>query len=133
MRLTARQRKHFGGARKLLIPRPLDVDTLMRKPKRGRLITQEQIRQRLARRHKADASCPITTGIFIRIAAETAEEDARAGRKRITPYWQTIRPNGSLVDKYPGGTRRQAARLRKEGHCIREGRVVDFERRLQRI
>ena len=133
VRLTARQRKRFGGARTLLIPHPKHVEALMRKPRKGKLITQQQIRETLAKKHRAEASCPITTGIFIRIAAEAADEDARAGKKKTTSYWRTVRPNGKLVDKLPGGVRRQATRLRKEGHRIRDGRVVDFEKRLQRL
>lgn len=130
VRLTPRQRRRLGGARTLLIPRPADVERQMRRPRRGRLITQQQIRDALARRARADAACPITTGIFIRIAAEAAEEDRRAGKHATTAYWRTLRPDGRLVDKLPGGVARQARRLREEGHTIRDGRVVDFERRL---
>ena len=67
------------GKRKLLIPKPLDVDALIRKVKKGRLVTQEQIREKLASDSKVNATCPITTGIFVRIATEAAEEDLRNG------------------------------------------------------
>src|SRR5690349_19426304 len=70
---TAMQKR--SGAGKMLIPCPLDVDALIRTVRRGRLVTQSQIRESLARAHKADVACPITTGIFVRIAAEAAEED----------------------------------------------------------
>jgi len=60
----------------------------------------------------------MTTGIFIRIAAETAEEDLSKGRKEITPYWRVIKDDGSLNEKFPEGTEAQAARLREEGHSI---------------
>ncbi len=74
------------GARSMLIPRPLDVDALMRRVRKGKLVTVSRIRDRLAADAGADQSCPMTTGIFIRIAAEAAEEARRAGRKRITPH-----------------------------------------------
>lgn len=92
--------KRFGTG-KMLIPRPLDVDALIRKVKRGKLVTQDQIRKRLAKDFNADIACPITTGIFIRIAAEAAEEDLRRGNKQITPYWRVIKPDGSLNEKFP--------------------------------
>ena len=106
----------------MLIPRPRDVDAVMRQAKKGKLITQSQIRNKLARASKADHSCPLTTGLFIRVAAEAAEEDREAGKKRITPYWRTIKDDGKLNEKFPGGARGQAARLRQEGFTIQPGK-----------
>jgi len=130
--------KRFGAG-KMLIPRPLDVDALIRKVKKGKLVTQDEIRKRLAKDFKVDVTCPITTGIFVRISAEAAEEDMRRGLKQITPWWRVVKTDGSLNEKFPGGTKAQAARLRKEGYNIRlgEGRkpplVKDFEKSLQKL
>lgn len=130
--------KKFGTG-KMLIPRPLNVDALIRKVKKGKLVTQSQIREKLAKDFKADVTCPITTGIFIRIAAEAAEEDLRAGRKQVTPYWRVLKPDGSLNEKFPGGFERQAALLEKESHAIEHAkgkkppRVINFERHLQEL
>lgn len=123
------------GRGKMLIPRPLDVDALIRGVPKGRLVTDEQIRGRLAKDFHADITCPMTTGIFIRIAAEAAEEDLREGEKKITPYWRVIKKDGRLNPKFPGGAEAQATRLEGEGHIIRgEGkkppRVKDFEKYL---
>ena len=125
------------GEGKMLIPRPLDVDALIRTVPRGRLVTVTQIRAQLAVDCGADVTCPLTTGIFIRIASEAAEEDQRAGKSRITPYWRVLRQGGRLNEKFPGGVEAQAAKLGLEGHAIeasgrREVRVRDFERRLVR-
>ena len=46
-----------------------------------------------------DHSCPLITGIFVRIIAEAAEEDRRAGHKTITPYWRVVRDDGSMHEK----------------------------------
>jgi len=127
------------GRGRMLIPRPLDVDALMRKIGRGRLATVEQVRERLAKDYDADFSCPMTTGIFIRIAAETAEEDLSKGAKQITPYWRVVKADGGLNEKLPGGVEAQAARLMEEGHSIEPGRgkkpprVKDFKKALQRV
>jgi hypothetical protein len=109
------------GKGTLLVPTPLEVDGVIRTVKKGELITVSAIRRYLARKHKADVTCPLTTGIFIRIAAETAEEDARQGRKDVTPYWRVVHDDGRLNPKFPGGASRQAARLRAEGHKIEPG------------
>jgi len=83
--------------------------------------TTSQIREYLAARYAVDTACPLATGIFVRIAAEAAEEDARAGKARITPYWRVVKEDGSLYPKFPGGVSRQAERLRAEGHRIVPG------------
>ena len=127
------------GRGKMLVPTPLDVDALMREAEKGKLITDRQIRERLARNFHADLTCPMTTGILIRIAAEAAEEGLINGREEITPYWRVIRPGGSLHEKSPRGVEAQAVRLREEGHTIEPGegkkppRVKDFEKSLQRL
>lgn len=130
-----RMQKRFGTGT-MVIPSPRDVDRIIRKVRRGKLITQSQLRDQLAHDAGADAACPLTTGIFIRIVAEAAEEDRRAGKKRITPYWRTIRDDGKLIEKFPGGPKSQAARLREEGFAISPAkgkqppRVRDFEKAL---
>jgi hypothetical protein len=131
-----KREKTFGG-RRVLIATPLLIDALIRKVKEGKLITLSQIRERLAKDFKADSTCPLTTGIFVRIVAEVAEEDRRAGKKQVTPYWRVIRDDGSLNEKFPGGAKVQAARLRKEGHSIQsKGKkliVKDFGKSLQKL
>lgn len=103
------------GAGTMVIPRPLDVDRVMRTARKGRVITMGQLRKRLARKAGVDHACPLTTGIFVRIAAEAAEEDRRAGKKRITPWWRTVRDDGAMLKKCPGGPGAQSRHLRREG------------------
>ncbi|MEW5995575.1 MAG: hypothetical protein AB1744_14425 [Candidatus Zixiibacteriota bacterium] len=134
----AKWEKTFGG-RKILIATPLLVDKLIRKVKKGKLATVNQIRARLAKDFCADSTCQITTGIFIRIVSEVAEEDLKMGRKNVAPYWRVLREGGYLNEKYPGGTKLQASRLRKEGHVILPAKgkkppvVKDFEKALARF
>ena len=105
-----------SGLSRLLIPKPLDVDAVIRKVPKGKLITVRTLREQLAQHAGADAACPMTTGICVRIVAEAAEEARRAGKKRITPYWRVVRNDGGLNQKFPGGTTAQAKHLR---HCAR--------------
>jgi len=136
--ITDRMSKRWGTGM-VVIPAPREVDEIMRKVPRGKLITVNQIRSLLAQRHGATIGCPITTGIFLNIAARAAEEAAAEGKKDITPYWRTLKSDGSLNEKYPGGVEAQAAHLREEGHTIEPGRgkkppkVKDFEKALVEV
>jgi len=124
---------------KMLIPKPLDIDALIHKIPSGKLVTVIQIRDKLAIDADANCCCPLTTGIFLRIVAEVAEEDLQNGKKDVTPYWRVLRADGSLNKKFPGGVQAQAARLEKEGHIVdsnrgrRPPRVVNFEQSLQKL
>src|SRR4029434_8408356 len=102
----------------MVIPAPLEVDALMKTVPRGRLTTINELRAALARRHQVDIACPIPTGIFAWIAAHAAEEDAAEGRKRITPYWRTLKSGGELNEKYPGGVLALKRKLAAEGHKV---------------
>ncbi len=133
--IPAKMAKRMGQGT-LLIPKGTDVDATIRLAKRGQLIKQSQIREHLAREAGADHTCPIVTGIFVRIAAEAAAEDERAGKQRVTPYWRVIRDDGSLIEKLPGGPAGQAARLAEEGQRVVPGkkpRVAEFENHLVRL
>ncbi len=127
------------GTGTLVIPAPIEVDEIMRKVPEGKLITVNQIRALLAQKHGATIGCPITTGIFIHIAANAAEEAAAEGKADITPYWRTLKVGGQLNEKYPGGVDTQAAHLREEGHTIEPSKgkkppkVKDFEKALMEV
>ncbi len=124
------------GGRRVLVPTPLMVDELVRTVPKHRLITVGQIRRRLAQPFRVDSTCPLTTGIFLRIISEAAEEDRQNGVKRITPYWRVVKDDGSLNPKFPGGVEAHARKLQEEGHEIVVGqgrklpRVADFGRSL---
>jgi len=118
----------------IVIPAPTEVDEIMRSVPKGKLITINRIREILAQRHGATIGCPIATGITARIAAGAAGEDEVAGKRRVTPYWRTLKAGGELNPKYPGGLEGQRARLQAEGHeVVARGKrlfVRDYERRL---
>ena len=101
-----------------VVPAPLEVDELMRKVKKGRVTTIDDLRSALAEKHHVDTACPMTTGIFAWIAAYAADEAERNGKQRITPYWRTLKAGGELNAKYPGGIENLRRRLEAEGHTI---------------
>jgi len=135
-KITGRMTRRWGAGT-CVIPAPLEVDELMRKVPKRKLVTINELRETLAKKHKATIGCPITTGIFAWIAAHAAEEAADAGAKRVTPYWRTLKSGGELNPKYPGGIANLKARLEAEGHqVIQKGKrflVVDFEKSLIKL
>ena len=125
------------GSGTVAIPSPLEVDELMRKVRKGRLATINLIRQAVARKHGATIGCPICCGIFAWTSAHAAEEDAANKARSITPYWRTLKSDGQLNEKYPGGAAMQAKWLRAEGHAIEQRGnrlfVVEYEKKLAKL
>jgi len=125
------------GTGTCVIPAPKEVDEIMQKVPRGKLITINDMRDVLAERHSTNICCPITTGIFASIAARAAEEAQAEGKKNITPYWRTLKVGGVINEKYPGGVEAQKVLLEQEGHrVIQKGKrylVTDFEKCLAAI
>jgi len=132
-RITGKMTERWGTGT-MVIPAPKEVDAVMQEVPRGKLITINEIRARLANDHGVDVACPITTGIFAWIAAHAAEEAAAEGKKRITPYWRTLKSGGELNGKYPGGIANLKRRLKAEGHnIVKRGKrhvIQDFEKAL---
>jgi len=116
-KIKKRQEKKWGKGT-IVIPAPMEVDEVMRTVKKGDLITINAIRSRLAKKHRATVCCPITAGIFSWIAAHAAEEMRMAGKKNITPWWRTLKGDGILNEKFPGGIDNQKSLLSKEGWKI---------------
>lgn len=103
----------YGGNKMYFAP-PIAYDVIMKSVSKGKLITVEKIREYLAKQNGADFTEPITAGIFVSIAAWASHQ--RTDDK--TPFWRTIKSNGELNAKYPGGVEAQKAKLEEEGHTV---------------
>jgi alkylated DNA nucleotide flippase Atl1 len=103
----------YGGSRMYFAP-PIDYDKIMRMIPFGKVITVGKIREHFASKSGADFTDPITAGIFVSIAAWASHQ--RSDDK--TPYWRTLKANGELNEKYPGGAIKQKEQLEAEGHTI---------------
>jgi len=129
--INERMSKRWGTGT-CVIPAPKEVDEIMRKVPKGKLITIKEIREILAKKHKASIGCPITTGIFAWVAAHAAVEATLEGKKNTTPYWRTLKTGGIINEKYPGGVQDQKKFLEKEGHKVvpkgKNSIVVDYEK-----
>ncbi len=126
-KITGKMSKRWGTGT-VVIPTPMEVDAIMKKIPRGKLVTINEIRQKLAKRHGATICCPITAGIFSWIAAHAAAEEAADGEKHTTPYWRTLKSGGELNPKYPGGIEKIKTLLESEGHhVVRKGKKYVVE------
>ena len=94
----------------MLIASPLTLEAVVRNIPQGSVLTLTALRDMLAVKYKADYTCPLTTGIFLRVVAEAALEEGSD-----TPYWRVVRPDGRLIEKLPGGEEAQARRLSQDG------------------
>ena len=99
----------------MVIAAPLEYDRLMKKVPAGKVTTIDRMMACMAKKHGAGCTCPLTAGIFVNIAAHASEE--RGGEKE-TPWWRTLKKDGVLNEKFPGGIESQEVRLQAEGHTI---------------
>ncbi len=94
----------FAGIRKgqtMLVATPQIVDAYIRKIPEGQTRTLTRLRNDLAKRRQCDSSCPVSTAIFVRIAAAAALEELASGKEvgDITPFWRVIGPNDKAAKK----------------------------------
>ncbi|MGZ3846439.1 MAG: hypothetical protein ACXVLT_00710 [Flavisolibacter sp.] len=112
--------KDFAGIKTgqlMLIPTPKIVDAYIRQIPKGKEANSERIRKDLAAEFHAEVTCPLTTGIFIRIAAEAAYEEYEKGKplSKITPFWRVISEKSPTAKKLSFGTKLLKEQRKKEG------------------
>lgn len=97
----------------VVITQPKDVLEIMKRVPKGRLITLREIAMMLARQHRARYCCTLTCGIHVMIVANAAAE-----ARLLIPWWRTLKMDGGLNPRFPGGPARQKKHLEKEGHRV---------------
>jgi len=102
----------------VVLVNPSEIVDVMKRIPKGKLITLVEICKKMAQKHRVKGCCSLTTGIFIMTAARAAEEAASQGRDLRIPYWRTLKAQGFLNEKYPGGIRAHRRLLEKEGFEI---------------
>jgi hypothetical protein len=94
----------FAGVKagmQMLISSPAELaDYIARIPK-GETRTIARLRTDLARKAQADAMCPVTCSIFLKVVAEVALTDLKAGKSmdHVVPFWRVIEPTSKLAAK----------------------------------
>ncbi len=121
----------------VVLVNPSEVVTLMKQVPKGKIITLAEICKAIAKKHHVKGCCSLTTGIFIMTAANAAEEATKQGKPLDVPYWRTLKVDGFLNEKYPGGALAQKKLLEQEGCTVlAKGKkfiVKDFETYLAEV
>ncbi|MFY7923932.1 MAG: hypothetical protein ACOVSI_16120 [Gemmatimonas sp.] len=100
---------------RMLIASPDTIAAIVQHIPRGRVLRLGDLRAALAAAYDANYTCPMTTGIFLRMLAEDVD---RAGTGDDMPWWRVVRDNGALLDKLPGGAAGQQQRLERDGIVV---------------
>jgi len=100
----------------MFIATPKLIDQYIKKIGVGKRINIKTLRKDLALAHNVDYTCPVTTGIFLRIVAEANYEKLQQGERleEITPFWRAIEPNSALAKKLTFGQEFLLQQIEKE-------------------
>ena len=81
---------------KMLISSPRSIANYVAKIPYGTEKSVKLMRRELAKNANAHNTCPLTCGIFLRIAFEASIEQSD-GEKPDLPFWRVIYSNSSLI------------------------------------
>lgn len=73
----------YAGHR-MVIPTPRIIEKILLTIPKGSIMILSEFRRNVAEACEADYACPLTTGIFLRICSEYAEELRAEGAKNTT-------------------------------------------------
>lgn len=90
---------------KMFIATPMIIDNYLRQIPKGKSTTLQTMRKDLAHEYQADYTCPVTTGIFLRIVSEAAHEQLQNGKPTtaVAPFWRVVDENSPLAKKLSFG------------------------------
>lgn len=99
---------NFAGVKAgatMLISSPAQIAAYMSAIPRGETRTPARMRSDLARLSRAEAMCPVTTSIFLKVIAEVAIRDMEAGKRidEVAPFWRVIAPQSKIAAKLSCG------------------------------
>ena len=115
----------------VVLVNPSEIIACMKKVPCGKVVTIVEICKHIAKQHHVQGCCSLTTGIFIMTAANAVEEARKDGVDMGIPYWRTLKSDGYLNEKFPGGDQAHKALLEKEGFKVvaagQRWRVENFQ------
>lgn len=67
----------------------------------GECRTIHRLRNELARKYHCDATCPVSTAIFVRQIAEKALIELQHGKaiNKVAPFWRLVEPDSKIAKK----------------------------------
>lgn len=104
------------GAR-MLIATPKIIDQYVRQIPKGKSVDFATMRKDLAIEYRAEYTCPVTSGIFLRIVSEAAHEQLENGTPltKVAPFWRVVDEKSTLNKKLSFGTDFLRKQRAKEG------------------
>jgi hypothetical protein len=96
--------KDFAGipkGAKLHISSPVEIAAELRKIPPGSILSIQAFRHRLAEKNKCDATCPVSTSIFLRIVAEHTWEEfnSSSSTQDLAPFWRVVESSSPMAKK----------------------------------
>lgn len=90
----------------MLVPTPIQVKEYIESIPKGQVRTIDQLKLDLAKQNGAEVTCPLCTGIFLRIVAEAALDEQKDGTpiEKITPFWRVLDAKSRAGQKLSCGT-----------------------------
>ena len=120
--------KFFGCAGKMVKPSVATVKEAIKKIRKGKLVTVDQVREKLARDFGVQTACPASTTKALQLLSKES---------RPVCYWHVVKKDGELISKYPNGVDGHASLLKKEGFKIDNSKktplVVGYESKLSKF
>ena len=91
---------------KMLIATPQIINDYVKNIPKEKSVSLQTMRKDLALEYGAEYTCPVTSGIFLRIVAEAAHEQLQQGKSlaAITPFWRIIQTSSPLNKKLSFGS-----------------------------
>ena len=120
--------KFFGCSGKMVKPSAGTVKAIVKKVRKGKLVTLEQLRAQIASDFGVQTACPASVTKALQLLSK---ED------KPVCYWRVIKKKGELISKFPKGVEGHAALLKKEGFEIDFSKknpvVVGYESTLTKL
>jgi len=96
--------KAFGGAQvgqKMYVATPKIIDEYIKQIPYGETQSIQEFRSNIAKNKRCSITCPLSTSIFIRIAAQAALDEMQDGVKvsEISPFWRVISSKDKIAKK----------------------------------
>ncbi|HTN49140.1 MAG TPA: hypothetical protein VMK32_06895 [Burkholderiaceae bacterium] len=113
--------KRYGD--RLLLPTPLLIAGEIAAIPSGATLAVSALRRTLAARFGADRTCPLMTGMFLKIIAGAVADDLVQRHPPRWPVWRVVGDDGRLSTVWPLDALYRATRLREEG--VKIGRKGD--------
>jgi len=89
----------------MLISSPGEIANYLARIPQGETRTMDRLRNELARKAGANAMCPVTTAIYLRVVAEVALTDLAEGKPldQVVPFWRVVLPGSKVAAKLSCG------------------------------